>query len=523
MQNRAYKGPGLLRSTPPGYGTGETLQLSCELASCSYQRQLELIEPPLPVATSIQAKWGPDGAPGRDASQGSDSRTGPAPHLDPVQLASADVVQMEIDLEEAMSRAEREWPDWVLDKITADGTKTLWLVFKQAGPHFNQSNEAILEYYKRIVRSDAPGHTALRDDVASALEAACREYETTTGLEAPRGSGFGWRKGVFGSHNRHPLGAAIDYDSTRNPHIDLSKHYGREVDALLELATGESNEADLPGQNSNSYLDTVQSEAERLLAASENFRNSLGDQVDELLEARRQYFIAEDDDDDGRERAMARAQSSIKVWLTAIGRALDAIDLIDPARDWLGRLERLEADLATWEEDIGAGEGVVPEDFRGRLQRVVDTTEDAAIRSRADEYLQVLPEARTFHAELELRVNSPIPALQYRHVLGYSIADDYRILITYIETTYGGLLQREDDLRNLRDRLTGDPRFLFGRREGRNSTTHRRECLNPPAAQLVEDGFFNMLPLFMRAVANHGFGMGMSWHGPDCMHIEYPL
>lgn len=447
-----------------------------------------------------------------------------------------------------------------------------------------------------------PGTPLLHQETATHLEEAVGGLPE--GTAAPRHScAFGLRLSVrnfpstagfmFSASDMHPLGYAIDYFPRLNPDIrgprEAPEHLA-DRSTVVRAVTGEANYFDLgptqdrldltremaeqgcaiPSPEQQALLDRVLEESDRLNAASDEFRQSLGEGTAVFLELRTLYFEAESETD--RADVLARVAQVIGPWTAAVQREEDRLaelagragfelaalptdrelqhlirDLEETrsnAEDARDTLVAATDALEGWESELGLSPGESVED---RLRAVAEQSGQHSVQRAARHHLRDVEAALQPLPgwESELALSGGGAASARTEAVGAAATERIALL-----QPLAGLGVRATRLASARAELE-DPTFLFGRQtagaDGRPTTESVVRA--PSMAQLVEMGFYNSdeeqdavfqgalarnrddranRPMdaynaaFLQALVRSGFTLGLAWgdEGPDAMHVE---
>ena len=420
----------------------------------------------------------------------------------------------------------RSWPSYVQNKFEGDEGLRQQLA-ERAVAYFGSADAAEAHYQSMT----ATGHRVLHRDAAGPFDAACAEFQSETGRDAPvygvAALGFEYRLDApLSGSNVHPLGYAVDLpDTPANPHLKQNTEAGVGIASLIGVTTGGDYHAhrergddqtieDMGSESEvtpeqDAFLARFQTEVERMNEASQTFQASLGDNPEEFLTLYREYQSA------SRARKteiVAELPRLLAPWFDRIREALAEIDLAEADRaapanleaeaaEMEGTLAEVDAALAAWEAELG----LEPFGYEsGRLRVAEEALTDPAERARAAELREAIAPFMAHVADAE-------------QVLGIiaSVDDGLEPRLARIQEQDGSSegmdrSQERERLVRLSEMLaTGE--FVF---EG---DTEKR---NPALGQMVEQGFSNQDPVFMRILARHGFRWGGVWDSPDFMHVE---
>ncbi len=420
----------------------------------------------------------------------------------------------------------RSWPSYIQDKF--DGDEGLRQQLAERAVAYFGSADAAEAHYQNM---SATGHRVLHRDAAGPFDAACAEFQSETGRDAPvygvAALGFKSRLDApLSGSNVHPLGYAVDLpDTPANPHLRQNTEAGVGIGDLIRLTTGGDYHANrergddpmiedmgtapevTPEQDA--FLAGFQLEVERMNEASQTFQASLGDHTEEFLTFYREYQSASRT---RKAEIVAELPRLLAPWFDRIREALAEIDRAEADRAAPANLEvevaamegmrsEIEAALGAWEAQLG----LEPLGYEtGRLRAAEEALTDPAERARAAGLREGI-------APLMAQVSDAEQALGIIPLVDDGLEARLAQIREHDASTTG--IDRSEERERLvrLSELLATGEFVF------DGDTEKR---NPALGQMVEKGFSNQDPVFMRILARHGFRWGGVWDSPDFMHVE---
>lgn len=487
------------------------------------------IEPPAKTGTSTTAPAPGDASVHRYAFAGSEAAFG------------SDIRSGTVVLKSAMESFDARLPGYVKERKELQLPEQRAAFFQEMRAYFG-TDENTVAHFAGMRRANVKGATTwLHDEAATRLEAVQAEL----GEAMPNSGGVGWPRaecklsGKQGLGNLHNIGHAVDYNAYQTPHLK-----DRRILDMVQIVTGGSASLsyDMPkgldtrqvgetftrGTDDEKakleadptmqlWLDNIGKAAETLSKTSEDFRVSLSTTNDEkevvdlapkLQELRKRWAAANKAKNaEEKQAVLTELPKVIKPWLDKVEAQREATE------KRITEAGLTPADLPSDKKLTAAV--TAAERLAKRMQTLqgnLGATPKKGQRAQVD---KLIAEARKLLAEAAQPVADDAAAVA-----------ELNRLLNVVNQRHRALVQKKwlDRVSTLQSALAGNPSFVLG-------TDAAKAVVNPPLAQLVDQGFFTLRGKpgagkeafdvnFVKTMAKHGFNLGAKWSTPDAMHFE---
>jgi hypothetical protein len=520
------------------------------------------------AVASVLAQRQPAGKPGTGSgapAPGTGPAT-PAPQGAPTPAAGPDAKPKVDPIEAALARIEAELDDKIKTHpfMNTPAKRRQFLKFERG---FFGSDDATIDHFKKIRKAAIPGdETFLHEEMTTRLLSVATEM----GKKMPQSGGNGWAfrspfdTGAQDAGDFHRVGLAIDYNATETPHLGMREQVAdvrqlefisiitgrvaqmnlgdnaalvaqlRKMGDASLLADEKARDAVLKAKASTDILAKVRSEAASLETASATFQDSLGADGAKLVQLQKDYFAT--NDPKLRADIFAKVPPLLTVWTTK----LDAI------------VKTMEDDIVKNKEkvaDLPAGPALAAEvtstnamasSIAGALEALKPPKPGRGPKAaRGKKKMDPVAGAESVIARARTALGLPAwvppalaPDVDPTEAHAAALQDELNSLATRFAERGTALAKKgwRDRVLAIRNGLTSDVSFVFGRQEGKKARPVI-EVGMPPIAQLVDRGFFttkarSKAPAqafnvdFVEVMARHGFAPGARFDHPDSMHFE---